>query len=214
MALRLPTTYYLLPTTYYRNGNSALSTGYPRLTPECGASRTMDCRTFRKHHFSFIDTTVSEADLIAMQGHIAECERCATYDTALRRALLVFRNLPSIQPSPDFGSRLSSRLRQISYADSRTVHRHGPGVGTFAVAASTVIMVGVLATAVLNWTDHPNDLSLPPVVATLPDIPASPILDRSFVSSASAGMPVWPAAVLAEQAPVYFMNAQLHLVNR
>jgi len=32
---------------------------------------------------------------------------------------------------------------------------------------------------------------------------------RSFVASASAGLPVWPAAMLVDQAPVRFASEEL-----
>lgn len=168
----------------------------------------MDCRTFNSQHLAFLDNTTSDAELVAMQRHIVECERCARHDTAVRRSLFIFRNIPPVEPSPDFGRRLSSRLRQISLADAQARLSHGPGVGAFVAAVSGVVVIGFLAASALNWTEPRRDLVLPAVVASVPDVPPPPILNRTFVSSAAAGLPVWPTAVLAEQSTAHFVSAQ------
>ena len=54
-----------------------------------------------------------------MQRHLTECEQCAAHDAKVRRALLVFRNLPAVEPSPDFYARLSARIE----SERSTVHR-------------------------------------------------------------------------------------------
>src|SRR5215218_10317155 len=98
--------------------------------------RSMDCRAFRKHHLAFVDNTMSDAELVAMHHHLAECEGCSRHDTAVRRGLLVFRNLPAIQPSADFKQRLHSKLQHLHYAESRAQLYRGPGVGAFLTAAA------------------------------------------------------------------------------
>ena len=42
---------------------------------------------------------MSDADVVAMQLHLSECDECARRDTALRRGLLVFRNLTPVELS-------------------------------------------------------------------------------------------------------------------
>jgi len=46
-----------------------------------------------------------------MYGHMQVCPHCGRLDTTVRRALLVARNLPPIQPSREFLPRLEARLR-------------------------------------------------------------------------------------------------------
>jgi anti-sigma factor RsiW len=72
----------------------------------------MDCREFCDKHVPFVDDTLAGIELVRMQRHIAECESCAKHDARVRRALLIFRNLPSIQPSADFSQRLEARLNK------------------------------------------------------------------------------------------------------
>jgi hypothetical protein len=168
----------------------------------------MHCQEFRNRHLAFVDNTLSEADLVGMQRHLAECESCSRFDTAVRRGLLVFRNLPLIEPSPEFYARLSAKLRQLHQTDARAPLYRGPGMGSFIAAATGVIAAGFLAAAAFNWNELPRDLTLDPVVASAPDIPPAPIVSHTFVSSASTGVPVWPAAMLAGQVPVHFVNAE------
>ena len=166
----------------------------------------MTCREFRDRHLAFTDGVMPDAELVEMQRHIAECEQCRRHDTAVRRGLLVFRNLPPIAPSADFSARLNAKLRQLHDADARAAMYRGPGVGSFLAAAAGVMAVGLLTVAAFEWGEPHQALSLAPVVATAPA--PSPMVSHTFVASASAGMSVWPAVMLAEQAPIHLVNTQ------
>ena len=172
----------------------------------------MDCRTFRNKHLAFIDDTLPGDELVSMQLHVAECCRCAHHDHAIRRGLMVFRNLPSIEPSDDFGMKLAARLHQAS-CSHRSPALRAPGLGTFAIVATVVFTSGVLAASALHWTGSPRDLALPPVVATLPEPQPSPLASDELVASVTSGMPVWPAALLADQAPMHFARTEFRLAS-
>ncbi len=152
---------------------------------------------------------MSDAELVEMQRHIAECECCERHDTAVRRGLLIFRNLPPIAPSADFSARLNAKLRQLHDADARAAMYRGPGVGSFLAAAAGVMAVGLLTVTAFEWTEPHQALSLDPIVATVPAPSPPPMLSHAYVASASAGMSVWPAVMLAEQAPIHLVNTQL-----
>jgi hypothetical protein len=86
----------------------------------------MDCSAFRRHHVAYVDDTLPGDLVVAAARHAAECPRCGQYDTAVRRSLLLVRNLPSVQCSADFAARLEARL------DSVRAERHsaqGAAVG-------------------------------------------------------------------------------------
>jgi hypothetical protein len=170
----------------------------------------MHCSEFRDRHLSFVDGAMSEADMVAMQRHLNECAACTRRDTALRRGLLIFRNLTPIEPSADFARRLQARLRTLGQPERGELFR-APGVGAFAVAAS-VVAVGFVAASMLHWTELRRDLVLEPVIATAPAL-SPPMVDYPFVAASSTGMPIWHAAVLAEQATVHFVNAEAHFAS-
>jgi anti-sigma factor RsiW len=98
----------------------------------------MDCREFCEQHLAFVDDTLAGIELVRMQRHIAECESCAKHDAKIRRALLLFRNLPSIEPSADFTSRLEARIKASKtedlFAATQQNFKRGAIVATFASA--------------------------------------------------------------------------------
>jgi anti-sigma factor RsiW len=170
----------------------------------------MNCREFNENHVAFVDDTLSGVELIEMQRHIAECERCARLNSNVRRALVVAWNLPRIEPSADFAERLQARLR-ASILESGAPKQIRRRVGV-AVSLATAAMLGYIALT-LYKVDSTRDLVLAPVVATVPEsemtlITAPP---PAIVTSAPAGLSMWPAALLAEQAQVHFVRASLEV---
>lgn len=178
----------------------------------------MDCREFNQKHVAFVDDLLPGIDLVRMQRHILECERCAHHDTLIRRALLVVRNMPEIRPSADFSERLQARLQTVrtetTFGDRAAGH---PRLTTFAAVATGVIAAGVLSVTVMQQSAPKRDLTLPPVVASLPEIQAepysSPLAPGAMMASASTGIGIWPAVFAAEQAPLHFAASELRLVN-
>jgi hypothetical protein len=146
----------------------------------------MDCGTFRENHGALLDESVSNAELAELRRHLDECAACAAHDTAVRRALLLFRNMPSIEPSSDFSLRLHERLRRIRaesvWTPAQAGHRHayrGPGAGTFAGLAAGVIAAGYLIVAASSWAPAAGPLALAPVVSVAPA--TDPAADQATV---------------------------------
>jgi hypothetical protein len=151
----------------------------------------MDCGTFRESHWALIDGSVSGGDLVAMQRHLQECAACSAHDTTVRRALLLFRNMPTIEPSAGFSARLHERLRDIraqgglagragdTYRAAFRAPYRGPGVGMFAGLAAGVIAAGYLTVAASNWTPAAGPLAMAPVVAAAPAV--DPAADQATV---------------------------------
>ena len=73
----------------------------------------MDCRSFRKHHVAYLDDTLPGELLVTAERHVRECAGCASHDTAVRRSLLLARNLPPLEVSDDFAARLAARLDDV-----------------------------------------------------------------------------------------------------
>ena len=167
----------------------------------------MDCRGFRSKHVAFVDDFLPGEEVVSMQRHLAECERCAAHDAKVRRSLLLFRNLPAVEPSPDFYTRLSARIAAERSAPAPRFAVRGPGMGAFLGIAAGLVTVGYVAASGLNWTTPQGDIVLAPVVATQPAIP--PLAENeALAASVSAGMPVWPMVLFAEQAPLRFAQVQ------
>ena len=79
----------------------------------------MDCLEFRNQYLAFVDQTLPIAEQAAAELHLASCRICARHDLAMRRGLMVLRNLPAVEPSSDFYDRLTSTLHQMERADAK-----------------------------------------------------------------------------------------------
>lgn len=176
----------------------------------------MDCRTFRSKHVAFVDDTLPGVELVQMEHHRAECASCAERDADVRRSLLLFRNnLPTIEPSADFSTRLASRLAQ----EQRRHHMaapliRGPGVPGFLSISLGVIAVGFAAVSMSSFAEQRGTPRLPAVVlrpAVEQPIPVHATLrsaPSAFVASVSTGMAVWPALLLVEEAQSRYANEE------
>jgi len=178
----------------------------------------MDCREFRENHFAFVDDTLPGIELVGMQMHITECESCARHDANVRRSLMLFRNLPLVQPSPGFSDRLQKKLLDAKMADAATATsaRSRKLAAAAAVAATSVVMLGYIGMS-LRHVDSPKDIIFPPVVASAPlESSTTPITSPApeMVVAVPAGLPIWTAALFAEQAPVHFVSVDLATIAR
>jgi hypothetical protein len=174
----------------------------------------MDCREFCDQHLAFVDDTLAGIELVRMQRHLAECESCARQDAKIRRALLLFRNLPSIEPSADFSQRLEARLRNCECDNLLVATQRNLRRGAIAATLASAVMLGYIGTT-LYQSDAPRDLVMAPVIATAPEPDLTPITTSTpaIVTSVSAGLSIWPAALFAEEVPVRFAHSSLELAN-
>jgi len=175
----------------------------------------MDCREFCEQHVAFVDDTLAGIELVRMQRHIAECESCAKHDAKIRRALLLIRNLPSIELSADFSERLEARLKECHSDHLLATTQRNLKRGAIAATLASAVMLGYIGTTLYHRTDVPRDLVMPPVIASLPEPELTPITTSTpaIVASVSAGLTIWPAALFAEQVPVRFAHSKLELAN-
>ena len=175
----------------------------------------MDCREFSEKHLAFVDDTLAGIELVRMQCHTAECESCARQDAKVRRALLLFRNLPAIEPSAGFSDRLEARLHKAQDDDLlAAVTRTNLKRGAVAATIASVAMLAYIGST-LYKTDMPRDLMMAPVVATATESEFTPLATSTpaIVASAPAGLSIWPVALFAEEAPVRFANSRFELAN-
>jgi len=175
----------------------------------------MNCREFRHKHDAYVDDTLSGIDIEAMGRHLRLCDSCAALDTRIRRSLLLARNLPTIEPSAAFAERLQMRLAHERALHARTskeggsafgfdgARRHGAPffTGAYVALAAGVAMAAGLMVAVTLTRDNDEAIRLAPVVASIPEPEPSPLAMPAMVASMPAGLSVWPAVFVAQQAP-------------
>jgi hypothetical protein len=169
----------------------------------------MDCREFRDNHLQFVDDTLAGVELVGMQLHVTECEECARQDAAVRRSLMLFRNLPRIEPSADFSKRLEIKLREARLADAASMQGSRTRILGATVAITSAVMLAYIGVS-LRQVDTPQDIVLPPVVAvaTTADAPNIGAPAPEMIASVPAGLPLWTAALYAEQTSVHFASIE------
>lgn len=174
----------------------------------------MNCREFRRKHGAYIDDTLSGVKLEAMALHRSLCAPCSQLDTRVRRSLLVARNLPGIRPSAAFNERLQARLAtervlmraEQERADARVERWRPLSAGAYAALAAGVLAVAGLAGVVGVAGQRADAIRLAPVVASLPEPQPTLMTTPAMVASMPAGMPLWPAVFVAQQAPYHFAS--------
>lgn len=175
----------------------------------------MNCREFRSKHAAYVDDTLSGVDHDAMGLHRQLCDRCSQLDTRVRRALLVARNLPTIQPSAAFIQRLHARLEEERNTGERLRHTRDPlapagrSIPTtrYAAVVTGMLMAAGVAGMLTAASTREEVVQMAPVVASIPETDVSPMAAPTMVASVSAGMPMWPAVFVAQQAPWHFASA-------
>ena len=111
--------------------------------------------------------------------------------------------LAALAPEPD------DRVLEVGFGGGALVARLAPPVaaGFVAGADSSADMVAVARRR------------LAPVVATLPppepaEPPSLPALaSPALLSAASTALPVWPTALIADEAPMHFLRAEFQLTS-
>ena len=81
----------------------------------------------------------------------------------------------------------------------------------FSAGAYTAITAGILLVAglagVVTFASSRDDvIRMAPVVASRPEAESSPLTTPTIVASMPAGMPLWPAVFVAQQAPWHFAS--------
>lgn len=171
----------------------------------------MDCRAFRENHVGFVDDVLPAIAMEAMHRHVQSCVRCARHDLAVRRGLLIVRNLPTIEPSPDFMARLTDRITELEAGGEGTemTPTYSLTTGGFAAVAAGLTLFAYAALEASNRFGTPQALTLPPVVATAPARLAPSVNGTAYMAAISTGMSVWPAVLMADEAPRRLADVEL-----
>ena len=186
----------------------------------------MDCKSFRKQHLSYLDDTLPGDEMAAAQHHVMVCNGCAAHDTLVRRSLMVVHSMPTIEPSAGFEARLRARLAACrdECRDERSAMaaRSAPlQVSLSGASRNTRVVVAMAASAMLGafvwqgWTDASvAELSMQPVIASQPATP-TPVsyVTPELMQAMATGNPVWPAAMIIDDAPTRFVSNDFTLAT-
>lgn len=87
-------------------------------------------------------------------------------------------------------------------------------MGGVAAAVVSALLIGYVISS-LPAAESGRDIAMPPVFATHPelDLPHVASAGSAMLASVSMGMPIWTAALYAEQAPANFAKPEITLAN-
>mgnify|MGYP007004376951 CR=1 FL=1 len=195
--------------------------------PSTRAQRVpMDCKRFRKQHLAYLDDTMPGDVMAAAQCHVMVCDGCAAHDTLVRRSLMVARSMPTLEPSEHFQARLRARL-----AECRDERRGGRSAlaaraallsaPQSAVSRNSRVVMAVAASAMLGafvwqgWSmASAPELSMQPVIASQPAMPTpASYITPELMQAMATGNPVWPAAMIIDDAPTHFVSRDFTLAT-
>jgi hypothetical protein len=175
----------------------------------------MHCREFRDKHVAFVDDLLPAFEMDAMRRHLDTCSGCARQDSLVRRSLLLVYNLRPIEASPEFIVRLNARIAELGPVSrddvvrSRSSFRSAVSV---AALAAGMVAVAYLAVETNNYFAQPGLTAVAPsrAVATIEpfELDPSPITNAALVASVPTGIPMWPAVLMAGQAPMRFASLE------
>jgi hypothetical protein len=170
----------------------------------------MNCREFKSKHVGFIDDVLSAFDMRAMRQHVSACPSCASLDVRIRRSLLVMRNLPQIEPSADFFSRLNEELGK-GLPPSRESSRQPLALGTVATFALTTALLAAavyFAMPIGTSAEKPAEVRQVATTASVAN-PVQTTPDAAMAAAAPAGIPIWPAMFMVGELPMRLASAEL-----
>ena len=151
----------------------------------------------------------SAQDESEMRAHMRSCRECERHDTVIRRSLMLVRNLPTIEPSPEFRARLDAKIRAVALEPAMSVPKPMRfSMRALASMAAGVAFVSYLATDLIR-RPQPAEITMAPVVATLSESESAHVATPAMVAAVPTGMSVWPAIMLASQAQFQFVAAEL-----
>ncbi|HEX4681936.1 MAG TPA: zf-HC2 domain-containing protein [Gemmatimonadaceae bacterium] len=179
----------------------------------------MDCREFRNKHVTFVDDLLPAVEMDAMRRHLVRCSGCSRQDVRVRRGLMLVRNLPPIEASPDFMARLNERIAEMGPV-SRTDMVRAARPSYSAMIAAAALAAGMVAVAYMTIETNeyfaPTDsVRVVPTLAAIQDdpVPGTASMANAAMAAVPTGIPVWPAVLMAGQSPLHFANMEAPDVN-
>lgn len=103
---------------------------------------SMECAEFLDRYTDYRDGVVTAPrDRRRFERHLATCETCRSYDTAVRRGVLALQGAGTVTPSEQFRTRLDARLRReaLTLAGPLVSPRVGAAAGLLVAVAITLL---------------------------------------------------------------------------
>jgi anti-sigma factor RsiW len=179
----------------------------------------MDCRQFHQLHSALLDHTLTEAQASLAHHHLASCAGCSNRHASVLRAMLVFRNVSSIEPSRHFSARLSERLEQARMMGPELGERMLPphltlawtGLGFAGAAAGVLLVAGIIVGIATGVARSPSEMVFPPVVAEAS--PQQPKFVAPRANTTPRGYALWSEVLQLEHTSPEPLDAEFHFAG-
>lgn len=89
-------------------------------------------------HSEYVDGRMDALEAARWRRHVERCASCGRYDRVVRRGGELVRDLPRVEPSPDFRPRFRHRLFHVR--DELSARRAAPNGGTVTLLAVAVVV--------------------------------------------------------------------------
>lgn len=99
------------------------------------------CPEFLDAHSDYLDGLVPDQEIRWLDAHAASCSSCRSYDSIVRRGLLLARNLPEIEPSSHFHDKLQARIMGLDTELARPMVASG---ATAVVIAAVLLLIALV----------------------------------------------------------------------
>lgn len=106
-------------------------------------------------------------------------------------------------------SKLSERIAELESVGASGEPAYRLTTGAFAALAAGLTLFAYAALEATSRFGAPGTMTLPPVVATAPAAPAPPLSGPAYMAAISTGMPLWPAVLMADEAPRQMADVEL-----
>jgi hypothetical protein len=102
-------------------------------------SHEVGCDEYRASHSEYLDGLLSPIAAAQLSAHADACASCARYDRIVRKGIDLVRDLPAVEPSAEFETRLQHRIFHLQ--DAAALQPRAAGAATvFGVAAAIALL--------------------------------------------------------------------------
>lgn len=108
-------------------------------------------------------------------------------------------------------SKLSGRIAELqaTRSDFEAAPMHRLTRSVFAALAAGLTLFAYVTIETMHRFGSPAALTLPPVVATAPAAHPRMVRGTAYMAAMSTGMGVWPAVLMADEAPRQMADVEL-----
>jgi anti-sigma factor RsiW len=104
----------------------------------------MNCKNVTANLSAYLDRELSREEMLDIRGHLSDCERCREEEASLNSLKQLLRDVPSVEPSSDFETRLTAAVlggrTETAPTHAKVSYVFVSGVAAAAMLATLVVL--------------------------------------------------------------------------